>query len=927
MKSKGLFISALLLGATLLPLAAEASADKTIRTYPSMTKGEVVERMERLEWAKPMLKMAHDQVDQYVERHVSDSIWIISRLQMYWKNHYTTPYINGGEYSRAEGHAPVPTVRFTGGRDWSSIYRTPSLEDIRPFMDYNDDQIYLQNPTKPGSPWEWVDTGKSAHKVEGINVSIVTKAMYSAFLYWLDGDERYAKFAYDILKVFTDGLYYREAPVAEGDTRNAHVVGLTSFEVIHEGVIPSMTLCYDFLYDYLHERRADVARMQAVFQKFADQVIVNGVSDNNWNVFQARFISYLALVLESDADYENGKGREYYADFLLNKSVERQRALKEVRDIYDPNTAMWNESPIYSTNTTKDLLEALLLLDGLDGENLLCDFEIVERAAVASMEYEMPNLRTTGFGDNGYSLIDNTMFESLLSFYKRYGMDDKLQSTAAVLNDRVANGLYERKRGVTMYKLFNYVEDLGDIRADGSSLYSALFYAPNVNLSMLRSGLDRQNALMLINAGTGFNHNSDNGMSLELYGEGYVLGVDKGRGSSYWSADHREYYKAAVSHNTVVVDGRSKNSSPEMLPGESSPQHALLSYFPVSNRGDAAREVSILYADNTFHETSTNSQQRRTNGVVRTSESSGYYVDIFRSSKIEGGDKMHEYLYHNVGQSLTISAAGGEALAMGESQDLTSAGGRAKGYDYMTQKREVSYDGDIRATFELDPTDGRDKVSMDVWMKGEEGRTIFSVMTPKVAKGYSGVLPKSLDDMEIPLLLVRQSGEAWDRPFVAIYEPYSQSEGRSIESVNYTDSRTSDLVMVEVCHSDKSRELIFNNTEVAAERTPFKGVEFEGIYGVVAMSSSDKLERLFLGNGRYISMADCAIIASDDCVTALVEWRDGVLSIESDGAFSLALPRSTKAELSYVDQHGVEHTIVGRRAKTQSGVRMLYDIE
>ena len=72
-------------------------------------------------------------IDGYVNQHVTDPQWMVSRLQMYWKTHSTDAFIKGGIYSHAEGYAPVPTVRFSGARDPTTNYLKPKLEDIKPY--------------------------------------------------------------------------------------------------------------------------------------------------------------------------------------------------------------------------------------------------------------------------------------------------------------------------------------------------------------------------------------------------------------------------------------------------------------------------------------------------------------------------------------------------------------------------------------------------------------------------------------------------------------------------------------------------------------------------------------------------------------------------------------------------------------------------
>ena len=54
--------------------------------------------------------------------------------------------------------------------------------------------------------------------------------------------------------------------------------------------------------------------------------------------------------------------------------------------------------------------------------------------------------------------------------------------------------------------------------------------------------------------------------------------------------------------------------------------------------------------------------QMRLMSIVTTGPESGYYVDVFRSRKEKGGDKMHDYFYHNLGQNMNITAADGSDL-------------------------------------------------------------------------------------------------------------------------------------------------------------------------------------------------------------------------------------------------------------------------
>lgn len=74
-------------------------------------KKDLQKTIKKETWAKEVLQGIHDRIDTHVKRHQSDPEWMVSRLQMHWKTKATNIYVNGVNYSHADGEAPVPTVR------------------------------------------------------------------------------------------------------------------------------------------------------------------------------------------------------------------------------------------------------------------------------------------------------------------------------------------------------------------------------------------------------------------------------------------------------------------------------------------------------------------------------------------------------------------------------------------------------------------------------------------------------------------------------------------------------------------------------------------------------------------------------------------------------------------------------------------------
>lgn len=93
------------------------------------------------------------------------------------------------------------------------------------------------------------------------------------------------------------GIYYRNVPVDLNHGHQQTLVGMTSFEVIHEDILKDIVPLYDFLYGYLHSNYADKLEIYAgAFKKWAENIIANGVPHNNWNLMQARYVMDIGMI-------------------------------------------------------------------------------------------------------------------------------------------------------------------------------------------------------------------------------------------------------------------------------------------------------------------------------------------------------------------------------------------------------------------------------------------------------------------------------------------------------------------------------------------------------------------------------------------------------------------------------------------------------
>lgn len=780
MKQKVLYVAALMLLSSSFGMAKKKVED------PEITK------------LKAKIENVMSQVDKQPD-------WLYSRLQMFWKTNASDVFVNGETFSHPGGaKAAGPTVKYNGSRSTASQYNRPKLEDIIPYDD--DEQGSVTYISRATGKMEKTSPAKTGCNLAGVNRQIITIARDAARIYAATGDMRYGQMAAKVFDVYMKGIAYRNVPIDLNHGHQQTLVGMTTFEVIHEDVINELTQMYPLIKPLVKD---DQAIIESGFKKWAENIIANGVPHNNWDLFQADFIMKIALVLQDNQAYADGKGKQYYLDYIVNQNSIRQWSMNKLIDFgFDAKSKTWYESPGYSTTVLGSICDFANMLDEKAGIDLFKQRPILKEAVKASAEYLFPNRMIAGFGDTHPGYLNTGGINQVLKYATRH-KNKNLISEMNLLKNAVAP-----KAPISEIEAYT----------------STLFYAPNVSWIAMRSGMDKQHDLMAsVNASFG-NHQHANGISLELYGKGYVLGPDAGIGRTLYSGlDYLEYYSQMPAHNTVVVDGVS--SYPVMMS-----QHAfkvVASYPEVSKEQPASKKLSewklsgdnalslkdkMTYATVSFIEPETQAQQQRTTAIVKTSNKGGFYIDVFRSKKIEGGDKTHDYFYHNLGQEMKVmDAASGQPLDMKPTEELAFAGGHLYAYSYIYDKKSAEMQNAVKTQFVtkiqddkvVEAMDGQHEITMTMWMKKDENRTIFQALSP-VNLEYERMpnQPYKVEDQPVLTFVARQKGEAWSHPFVTVYEPSSDTEPGDIASVDFFEPEQKNAVGIIVKLKDGTTQRI-----------------------------------------------------------------------------------------------------------------------
>lgn len=826
---------------------------------------DVRQLVEKEAWARDVVDRLRSRTQEFVD---SGDGWLADRLQMHWNSRAAQTYVKGNFFSHcAVDSAPAPTVRMAGARSHATDYARPNLRELPPKADYPQG-MWLRNNKLPGKPYEWAAISQTGGIINSINNEIMNIARDAAFLWHLDGDEAMGRLAAEVFDTFVTGIYYKRPP---RDVNNGHIgtlVGFTTFEVIHEDALNPVVEIYDFLRPYLVKNYSEkIAIYDAALKKWADLIIDHGVPHNNWNLMQARAILKVGQVLGDNSSYGDGKGREYYTDYVLNKSSIRQWSLKELAAAgYDPSTGIWSECPGYSQVVINDYTDFVDIFRRDFNIDLLEEIPVIGKAAEALPQYLFPDGMIAAFGDTHPGGINPAVYKRLIKNARHFGKkdDEKKYTSLYLLAGGKSDDPSDMKPRVAVSSFYGdtpLILNPEYTAADIDSVVTPSFHAPNASWVALRNGMNRDASLMAVVNGSEGNHMHANGISLELYGKGLRMAPDGGIGYQLYSGDdYLEYYSQFPAHNTVCVDGIS--SYPVM---KSNHPVKPLSIFPPSQ--GVTGYTPLSYADIYFLEPETQSDQRRLVGIINTSDSTGYYVDIFRSRRKDGCDKTHDYFYHNLGQKMSLSAADGQDLGLSPTEELAFAGAHLYAYSYIFDKMSADTDADVLARFDIEDKDKTGR-SMTMWMKGETERTVFKALSPST-EGLSRLKNNPYDMRETPTLtyVARQRGEAWTRPFVAVLEPTSATSPSKIKKVEYPAAGNAQAVSVTL--EDGSSHLILSSDDNAVV-SAVDGMKMKATYAVSTPES------VLMGNGTYLKTKDIEIKTSEPGDVMVEEGPDGM---------------------------------------------------
>jgi hypothetical protein len=539
--------------------------------------------------------------------------------------------------------------------------------------------------------------------------SKLTNDMYTcAWAYALTGENKYAQRVRDTLVGYAErytSYPYHSANMGKLTDKPSSSGGHVFEQTLNEaGWMQHVCVAYDLV------RKSDVfsesdhrAISEDFLMKVYENIAKHKAGKSNWQTYHDSAFMYIGgvlnkveLIRQALEDKENG----FY--YQMGVSV--------------LPGGMWYENSwgyhFYTLGAVQQITETARRL-GID----LYSIPQVKEMYMVAMDYQMADGTLPRFGDSTTMRISGWAYESAYSQWKELLFLSVLPQSPTW--DSI---LYGRKE---------YRKDTGKTIELKSTLKTGAGYA----ILQDNDEKGRSSAVLVFSPFGGFHGHFDK-LSLVYYGMNQELGYDPGRARSqaYRLPIHRDWYRATISHNTVLVDRKTQGeadgtneffiTNPELS--------AASAYTDKAYQGILHRRLMIL----------------RPSFLV--------VADILTSS--DGKDHIFDWMYHNLGENISSPAV--------KKVDKAPEG---QGFEYISDPQTGVSNDLIRATIMT----GKNKV--EVFVNAEANSAILT--------GF-GVGESILD--HVPLVFVTRQGKK--ARFSAVIEPVTGEHESQVENVTFMDN-------------------------------------------------------------------------------------------------------------------------------------------
>ena len=697
--------------------------------------------------------------------------------------------------------------------------------------------------------------------------AILSLASKSAMLYYLTQEKKYAQFSADIIAPYINELSNRTI-------KTTTICGNEFYDP--RTTYAPLALTYDFIHPYLTSNTAtifdknlgkriafDNHKAQKAFTNIVGDVLQeygkpdkHGRRVSNHPILTAPGALFAILCIENDDE------RERLFHVFWEKGTKHQNSFKNTILPMFGEQGIWPESLSYSFMTPLPMI--LNIVDRIKPEmNVSENYKNIFEGNFLFDNLRNPDRTFVRYGDSkrnndktqdlyrytlnmatrkGYSELKNKAQIALKQAYNSEG------GYSPLLTDNIFNNFEE-------LQLFwgNPIPDELNGKIDFQKPTVIIKHA---GLALQRNYVEKDNekyGLTGIIGGAHYVHSHVTGIAMELYGAEYVMGPNGGLAKTVAKRkipEHTNYFRLYAGNNTVIVNGTSHGIQKGAWNRNSYLwQNTTVNIAAEPKHLEEPVSKNFSFATQFLDDKVNNDYQQRTLSIIRTSEKTGYYFDMFRSKSL-GENKFHDYIYHNIGDNIQIIANNKELEVKETDTYKTHIGDSVEspGWKLFEETKSTKpTDEAVTVRFNINYDDKQ----MYLFTPKGVQREFTKALGPATREAKNGYVNKKTQ-----IIAIRQKGEAWKRPYVQVFEP-SISDNSSVKSVEhlYRDDVTVGLKVISkvngieiidyiICQEDASKT--FNLPQVK--------LSFTGSFGIVRLKKIEgKIQlTMYIGKGEKL---------------------------------------------------------------------------
>ncbi len=714
------------------------------------------------------------------------------------------------------------------------------------------------------------------------HTKVLNYAAYAGMLYYITEEEKYAQFATDILSYYIDILTLRTPTTTTicGNTFYDPRASYGQFAIAYDFVSNFMKKSGTLIYKKSTGTKVTFDNVKA--QKAIYNIAMNALDEaegadtkygktvTNHPILRAPGVLFSILNVENDTERER-----MFNVFWVVGTNEQNSFTKSILPMFGEQ-GIWPESTSYSF--MQNVTMVLNMVDKLKPNlNVMANYMNILDGNFLFDNLRMPNREFVRYGDSHRS-VDGTdnLYRYTLNLATRRGYTDYAQKAKVALRQGYdAIGGYDPSVPVTTFDNYLGYEqlfwgiDIPKVIESTINFQTPTVLIQHAGVALQRNFVEKDNdkyGLCGIIGGAHYVHSHCTGITMELYGAGYIMAPNAGLPPSLAERslpEHENYFWRHAGNNTMIVNGTTH--------GIQDGAWNSASYLWMNTTVNVAAEPKHLadpinpnfsFATQFLDDKVNNDQQLRTLSTIRTSETTGYYFDMFRSKSL-GTNNFHDYIYHNLGDEMHIFNSNNEELSTSTTTRYqTNTGDPVKSpgwYLFESTKVTNPVSTATKVRFDLNETN----TYMNMFVPAGVAREYTKALGPKTREAEGGYINKKTQ-----VLAVRQQGEAWNKPYVHIFEP-SLSTNTSVKSVDYlyrgdviigakviSHVGIKTIIDYVICQEDASK--VFS--------LPAENINFTGRFAVVRKDQSvDKqIITLYIGEGTSLSFGNHSLIADID---------------------------------------------------------------